>query len=58
MTLASGVLTDSDFSDTFSTLYAIHAPGVAAGYDAGSAVARRVAGPSPRRGTVERARQL
>ena len=33
MTLSSGVLTDSDFSDTFSTLYAIHAPGVAAGYD-------------------------
>jgi hypothetical protein len=33
LTLSSGVLTDSDFSDTFSTLYAIHAPGVTAGYD-------------------------
>jgi len=34
-TLASGVLTDSDLSDTFSALYAIHAPGVSPGYDAG-----------------------
>ena len=33
-TLASGVLTDADFSDTFSTLYAIRAPGVSPGYDA------------------------
>jgi hypothetical protein len=33
LTWSSGVLTDSDFSDTFSTLYAIRAPGVAAGYD-------------------------
>jgi hypothetical protein len=32
-TLTQGVLTDSDFSDTFSTLYAIHAPGVQSGYD-------------------------
>ncbi|HET9448427.1 MAG TPA: sulfatase-like hydrolase/transferase, partial [Steroidobacteraceae bacterium] len=31
--LASGVLVDDDFSDTFSTLYAIHAPGVRQGYD-------------------------
>jgi arylsulfatase A-like enzyme len=31
--LASGLLTQSDLSDTFSTLYAIHAPGVASGYD-------------------------
>jgi hypothetical protein len=31
--LRSGVLSDSDFSDTFSTLYAIRAPGVSAGYD-------------------------
>jgi hypothetical protein len=36
VTLASGVLTDSDFSDTFSALYAIHAPGVQSGYDAAS----------------------
>jgi hypothetical protein len=34
LTFSSGVLTEADFSDTFSTLYAIHAPGVAAGYDA------------------------
>jgi hypothetical protein len=33
LTLASGVLTDSDLSDTFSALYAIHAPGVSPGYD-------------------------
>jgi hypothetical protein len=33
-TLANGVLTDADFSDTFSTLYAIRAPGVSPGYDA------------------------
>lgn len=33
LTLASGVLTDNDFRDTFSALYAIHAPGVPAGYD-------------------------
>ena len=58
LTLASGVLTDSDLSDTFSTLYAIHAPGVSPGYDAGPAVARRTAEPSSRRGTVERAEQL
>ena len=45
----------SDFSDTFSTLYAIHAPGVSPGYDADAAAARRIAEPSPRRGTVERA---
>ena len=32
-TLATGLLTDSDLRDTFSTLYAIHAPGVAPGYD-------------------------
>ena len=31
-TLAGGVLTDSDYSDTFSTLYAIHKPGVQPGY--------------------------
>jgi hypothetical protein len=31
-TLAGGVLTDSDYSDTFSTLYAIHKPGVEPGY--------------------------
>lgn len=31
--LHSGVLSDSDFSDTFSTLYAIRAPGVPSGYD-------------------------
>jgi arylsulfatase A-like enzyme len=31
--LRSGVLSDSDFSDTFSTLYAIRAPGVSSGYD-------------------------
>jgi hypothetical protein len=34
LTLASGVLTDSDLSDTFSALYAIHAPDVSPGYDA------------------------
>ena len=34
LTLASGVLVDADFSDTFSTLYAIRAPGVSPGYDA------------------------
>lgn len=33
-TLASGVLSDEDYSDTFSTLYAIKAPGVSPGYDA------------------------
>jgi sulfatase-like protein len=33
VTLTKGVLTDSDFSDTFSTLYAIRAPGVPSGYD-------------------------
>lgn len=33
--LRGGVLSDSDFSDTFSTLYAIRAPGVPAGYDDG-----------------------
>jgi arylsulfatase A-like enzyme len=32
-TLTKGLLTDSDFSDTFSTLYAIRAPGVPSGYD-------------------------
>lgn len=32
-TLAGGVLTDSDYSDTFSTLYAIHKPGVQPGYE-------------------------
>jgi hypothetical protein len=31
-TLAGGVLTDSDYSDTFSTLYAIRAPGMEPGY--------------------------
>ncbi|HKS54581.1 MAG TPA: sulfatase-like hydrolase/transferase [Steroidobacteraceae bacterium] len=31
-TLAGGVLTDSDYSDTFSTLYAIRKPGVEPGY--------------------------
>ena len=36
MTLASGVLTDSDFRDTFSALYAIHASGVPSGYDMAS----------------------
>ncbi|MGH8235477.1 MAG: hypothetical protein ACREXP_00465 [Steroidobacteraceae bacterium] len=34
LTLARGVLTDSDLSDSFSALYAIHAPGVSPGYDA------------------------
>ena len=33
-TLASGRLSDDDYSDTFSTLYAIRQPGVSAGYDA------------------------
>jgi hypothetical protein len=33
LTLARGVLTDTDFRDTFSTLYAIRAPGVSPGYD-------------------------
>ncbi len=33
LALSRGVLTDADFSDTFSALYAIHAPGVPAGYD-------------------------
>lgn len=33
MALSTGLLTDSDLSDTFSTLYAIHAPGIASGYD-------------------------
>jgi len=33
LTLTKGVLTDRDFSDTFSALYAIHAPGVPSGYD-------------------------
>jgi hypothetical protein len=33
-TLASGVVTESDLRDTFSTLYAIHAPDVSPGYDA------------------------
>ena len=33
MALSTGLLTDSDFSDTFSTLYAIRAPGIASGYD-------------------------
>ena len=32
-TLASGLLSDDDYSDTFSTLYAIRQPGVAPGYD-------------------------
>jgi hypothetical protein len=32
-TLASGVLTQSDYRDTFSTLYTIRAPGVSPGYD-------------------------
>ncbi len=58
LTLASGVLTDSDLSDTFSTLYAIHAPNVSPGYDDGATIARRTAEPSSRRGTVERAEQL
>jgi hypothetical protein len=31
--LSTGLLTDSDLRDTFATLYAIHAPGVAPGYD-------------------------
>jgi hypothetical protein len=31
-TLAGGVLTDSDYSDTFSTLYAIRTPGMQPGY--------------------------
>jgi hypothetical protein len=31
--LATGLLTQSDLSDTFSTLYAVHAPAVASGYD-------------------------
>jgi hypothetical protein len=31
--LATGLLTQSDLSDTFSTLYAVRAPGVAADYD-------------------------
>ena len=34
LTLEGGVLTDSDYSDTFSTLYAIRRPGVSSGYDA------------------------
>lgn len=33
--LASGVLVDADFRDTFSALYAIHAPGLPQGYDDG-----------------------
>lgn len=33
LTLTKGLLTDSDFSDTFSALYAIRAPGVPSGYD-------------------------
>ncbi len=36
-TLASGVLSDDDYSDTFSTLYAIKQPGVSPGYDAAPA---------------------
>lgn len=32
-TLRGGVLTDTDYRDTFSTLYAIRAPGVQAGYE-------------------------
>jgi hypothetical protein len=35
LTLASGVLTDTDLRDSFSALYAIHAPGVSPGYDPG-----------------------
>jgi hypothetical protein len=31
-TLAGGVLVDADYRDTFSTLYAIKAPGVQPGY--------------------------
>ena len=34
LTLASGVVTDADLRDTFSALYAIHAPEVSPGYDA------------------------
>lgn len=33
MALSTGLLTESDLRDTFSTLYAIRAPGVASGYD-------------------------
>ncbi len=33
ITLAAGVLTDTDYEDTFSTLYAIKAPGVQAAYE-------------------------
>jgi len=32
-TLASGVLSEKDYSDTFSTLYAVKAPDVSPGYD-------------------------
>lgn len=35
LTLEGGVLTDTDYRDTFSTLYAIRTPGLSSGYDEG-----------------------
>ena len=52
ISLERGMLTEADYRDTFSTLYAIKAPGVASAYVEQPGSGRESARSLPRRGTL------